>query len=187
MSKNLLLYTLVLLATLTGCVTTGLKNDAVPDLKEKGVLLLPVTDRALFTATGVSFVIMDSSGVRTTLNVKDWGFEIPPNDGKGKRFFGAFSLPPGNYKFMSWYLNRTEGGSAKEPNEPFVFTVNKGEVVYLGNFNAIRPLGTGQFRDRYVDDLKQFQFLYTWLVGLNINNYSMKSSWWTLPGGSEPK
>ena len=44
-----------------------------PNFQEGGVLLLPVTDRALFTATGVVFTVVDSNGVERNLRVNDWG------------------------------------------------------------------------------------------------------------------
>lgn len=187
MSKKILSLYFIFISLLTGCLTTGGQKDVAPDLKENGVILLPVTDRALFVATGASFVVSDLNGKRTTLTVKDWPDEIPHKEGIGKRFYGAFTLPPGEYKFLSWYLVRTEGGAAKEPNEPFTFKLNKGEVIYVGNFNAVRPLGAGQFRDRLVEDVKKFQSIYPWLNGSNVKQQLISGLWWTLPGGSEPK
>jgi hypothetical protein len=188
MHKKIMALYFLFTLLLTGCLTTeGLQRNVEPNLKENGLILLPVTDRALFTATGASFVVSDLNGKRTTLTVKDWPEEIPQKDGKGKRFYGAFTLPPGEYKFLSWYLVKTEGSSAKEPNEPFTFRLNKGEVIYVGNFNAIRPLGTGQFRDRFAEDVKKFQSIYPWLNDLNVKQQLITGSWWTLPGGTEPK
>lgn len=188
MNKKTCVIYIIAIFFLTGCLATGgLNKDVAPDLKESGVLLLPVTDRALFTATGASFVVADSNGKRTTLNVRDWPEEISPQEGKGKKFYGAFTLPPGEYKFLSWQLIKTEGGSAKEPNEPLAFKLNKGEVLYVGNFNTIRPLGTGQFRERSAEDIKRFQSIYSWLRGSNVRQELISSSWWTLPGGTEPK
>lgn len=174
-------------ALLMGCATSGIQKDATPDLKENGVLLLPVTDRALFTATGVSFLVVDSKGSRNILNVKEWPEEIPPTDGRGKRFFGAFTLPPGEYRFSYWFLNQTKGGAAKEPKEPITFKLNKGEIIYVGNFNAIRPLGTGQFRDRFSEDIKRYQSIYPWINGLSVRQEQTNPSWWPLPDGKEPK
>ena len=118
-----------------------------PNFQEGGVLLLPVTDRALFTATGVAFTVVDSNGVERNLRVNDWGEKIEGGKVRGEKFFRGFTLPEGNYKFTSWRLIRTEGGDAKKPTEPLTFKINKGEVLYVGNFNAIRFLGNGQFRD----------------------------------------
>jgi len=170
---------------LMGCVTTGVQKNVAPDLKENGLLLLPVTDRALFTATGVSFLVIDSQGTRKILNVKEWAEKIPPNDGMGKRFFGAFVLPPGEYKLSYWFLNQTEGGSSNEPKEPFTFKLNKGDVIYIGNFNTIRLRGTGQFRDRFAEDLTHYQSLYPWINNMSVRQEQMKSTWWLLPGGKE--
>ena len=104
------------------------------------MLLLPVTDRALFTATGVVFTVVDSNGVERNLRVNDWGEKIEGGKVRGEKFFRGFTLPEGNYKFTSWRLIRTKGGDAKEPTEPLTFKINKGEVLYVGNFNAIRFL-----------------------------------------------
>ena len=59
---------------LTGCsINGGISMFETPNFQEGGVLLLPVTDRALFTATGVVFTVVDSNGVERNLRVNDWG------------------------------------------------------------------------------------------------------------------
>ena len=186
MIKKLLF--LFFLSILTACsVNGGISKYETPNFKEAGVLLLPAEDRALFVATGVLFTLVDSNGVKTVLRVNDWEEPINPSEGHGKKYFGAFSLPEGNYKLTAWRLIYTEGKPAKEPSEPLTFSINKGEVIYIGNFNAIRPIGNGQFRDKYSEDSKKFRSLYSWLTDRNIKKELVKSSWWPLPDGIDPK
>ena len=176
-----------ILALLTGCATTGVRPDVAPDLKESALLLFPVTDRALFTATGVSFMAISLNGERHLLTVNKWPQDIPKNEGRGKRFFGVFTLPPGEYKLVYWYLIQTEGGAAPEPKDPFIFKLNKSDVVYIGNFNVIRILDNGQFRDRFDEDVKQYISLFPWLKNFTIKHEQLKSIWWPLPGGEDPE
>ena len=189
MLKKIIFLLALSAAILSGCVSVSsnnLRKDTAPDLKESALVLLPVTDRALFTATGVSFAVVDSNGGRHALTVDQWGSAIPTSDGRGSRYFGAFTLPAGEYKFVSWRLIETAGGAAAEPKEDMTFKLGKGDVVYLGNFNAIRPLASGQFRDRYEEDVKQYSAIYPWMKNQTVKNQQIKSTWWLLPGGKEP-
>ena len=173
---------------LTGCsINGGISMFETPNFQEGGVILLPITDRALFTATGVVFTVVDSNGVERNLRVNDQGEKIEGGKVRGEKFFRGFTLPEGNYKFTSWRLIRTEGGDAKEPTEPLTFKINKGEVLYVGNFNAIRFLGNGLFRDNFAEDSEKFRLHYSWLASREIKKELVKSSWWPLPYGKDPK
>jgi len=97
-----------------------------------------------------------------------WSEKIEGGKVRGEKFFRGFTLPEGNYKFTSWRLIRIEGGDAKEPTEPLTFKINKGEVLYVGNFNAIRFLGNGQFRDNFAEDSEKFRSHYSWLASREI-------------------
>ncbi len=177
-----------------GCASTGLMADSsssigsktTPNLVDAGVVLLPVTDRALFTSTGVSLFVNDESGKQHALIGNMFGLPIPSNEGKGMKYYGAFNLPEGNYTFVSWRLIKTEGGPSEVPKEAMGFQVRKGEVIYLGNFNAIRPLAIGQFRDTFEADRLKFKEIFSWLKDKEIKNQSMKSTWWPLPDGKIP-
>ena len=175
------------ISILAGCATTSVSRDTPPNIQENGVLLLPVTDRALFTATGVSFTAIDSKGGKHSLTVNEWAEEIPKNDGKGRRFYGTFILPPGEYELTSWGLFRTASMAAERPKEPFKVKLNSGEALYIGNFNAIRPLGTGQFRDNFTKDMEHYRNLFPWLKNVSTKQEQAKSVWWTLPGGTTPE
>ncbi len=150
-------------------------------------MLLPVTDRALFTATGVRFIVISSTGRRHVLTTKRWSSEIPKNNGMGRIYWGAFSLPAGEYEFISWSFINTEGDAASKPQEKISFKLNRGDVLYLGNFNAIRVLGSSQFRDRFIQDMQEYLTLYRWMQGLNVKHEQMNETWWSLPGGKDPK
>lgn len=179
---------LFLLPVLAGCASfTGLGGDSKPNLQEKGVLLLPVTDRALFTATGVVLSMVGDNGKREHFLVNRFETLIPPTDGRGSRYYAAVELAPGNYKFTSWSLFKTEGASAKEPKEPLAFTISTGEVLYVGNFNVIRFKANGQFRDRYAEDVEAFKKRLPWLAGLEIKSRPVSSIWWGTPDSDEGK
>nr|WP_315471690.1 hypothetical protein [uncultured Rhodoferax sp.] len=177
-----------------GCASTGLMADSsssigsktVPNLVDAGVVLLPVTDRALFTSTGVSLYVTDESGKQHALIGNMFALPIPSNEGKGMKYYGAFNLPAGSYTFVSWRLIKTEGGPSEAPKEAIGFQVRKGEVIYVGNFNAIRPLAVGQFRDTFEADRLKYQEIFSWLKDKEIKNQPMKSTWWPLPGGKIP-
>lgn len=175
------------IAILAGCATTSASRDTPPNLQENGILLLPVTDRALFAATGVSFTAIDLKGGEHSLTANEWAEEIPKSDGKGRRFYGTFILPPGEYELTSWGLFRTASMAAERPKEPFKVKLSSGEALYIGNFNAIRPLGTGQFRDNFTKDLEHYRSLFPWLKNVRTKQEQAKSVWWTLPGGTTPK
>jgi hypothetical protein len=188
MNRRTLVTALILLPVLAGCTSfSGLRSDTKPDLKETGVLLLPVTDRALFTATGVTMHMVNDRGAREVVLVNSFDTVIPPDDGRGSRFYAAVQLPPGNYKFTSWSLIRTAGAAAKEPTEPLSFSIGKGEVLYVGNFNVIRFRSTGQFRDRYADDVKAFKKWFPWLDGMEIKSRPVPPTWWGTPDSEAGK
>lgn len=186
MNRRALSAALLLVPFLSGCSSFyGLNDDAKPNLEEKGVLLIPVTDRALFTATGVAMTVTRDDGQSQKVVVLGKPTPIPSQDGMGYRFYAAVELVPGNYRFTSWALHRTEGGSAKEPKSPLQFTISKGEVLYVGNFNVLRILERGQFRDRYADDVEAFKAHMPWLKGIEVKSRPVPGTWWNKDGGSE--
>ncbi|MGQ0287224.1 hypothetical protein ACT2CV_08480 [Pasteurellaceae bacterium 22721_9_1] len=184
--KIFLLFSVFLSLVLSACSTTnGISKYGKPNLQEKGVLLLAVTDRALFTATGISFTIEDINNKKTVLVVNDWDELFSLKKRGVRKFFRAFELPEGNYKFTSWEFIRTQGKPAEKPKEPFEFSIKQGEVVYIGNFDAVRILGNGRFKNNYEEDSKAFQSLYSWLEQINIKKELLKPSEWLLPDGKK--
>lgn len=183
MCKKLFLFPIIfVLSILSGC-TSGISTYSKPDLNEKGVVLLSVIDRGLFASTGVIFSV-ESNQAKERLVVKDFPITLSAQ-AKVKKFFGAFTLPEGNYKFTSYRFIQTAGEPIKEPNEPLTFTVKKGEVVYIGNFDVTRFLESGIFHDHYDEDIQKFKSVYSWLNGVNIKKELIKSSWWSSPEGKE--
>lgn len=188
LNRRTIATSLILAPVLAGCLsTTGLRSDARPELKDTGVLLLPVTDRALFTATGATLFLVDEKGTRSWVRVNSFETPIPANDGRGSRFYAAVELPAGSYRFTSWSLIKTEGAAAKEPKEPLAFTIGKGEVLYVGNFNVIRVRATGQFRDRFAEDVQAFRKWYPWLEGMDIKSRPLAPTVWGTPDSAEGK
>ena len=182
MQKKIKFFILSIVAVLAGCAA-NVSQDVAPDLSQNALLLLPVTDRARFATAGTVLVASNSSGADYRLSVSQWPNAMPPNDGQGTKFYGVFVLPPGEYKFISWYHIHTEFDAAKAPAQPFSFTLKKGDIVYLGNFNTIRTAATGQFRDGFEEDMKQYRSLYPWMKSINVKREQIKSTWWALPGG----
>ena len=181
------LFLITLVIVLLASCATHIDSDVAPDLVENGVVLLPVTDRALFTATGVRFVVVSSTGKRHGLTANRLASTIPKNDGVGTIYLGAFSLPAGEYEFVSWSFIKTQGGIASKPEEKISFKLNKGDVLYLGNFNATRVLGSGQFRDNFDRDMRNYIAYYRWMKGLNVKRQQIKTAWWSLSSGYETK
>lgn len=185
MCKKLFLFPIMfLLSLLTGC-TSSISKYSTPDLNEKGVVLLSVTDRGLFASTGVIFSV-EANQAKERLAVEDFPITLT-TQAKVKKFFGAFALPEGNYKFTSYRFIQTAGEPIKEPNEPLTFTIKKGEVVYIGNFDVTRFLESGIFRDHYDEDIQKFKSEYSWLNGLNIKKELVKSVWWSSEEGKKMK
>lgn len=182
MFRKLFLFPILLLSLLTGC-TSRISRYSVPDLNEKGVVLLSVTDRGLFASTGVIFFV-NTNEMKERLVVKDFPITLP-TQAKVKKFFGAFALPEGNYKFTSYRFIQTAGEPIKEPSEPLTFTVKKGEVAYIGNFDVTRFLESGIFRDNYDEDVRKFKSEYAWLSSLNIKKELIKSVWWSSEEGKK--
>lgn len=184
MCKKLFLFPIIcILSVLTGCTASGISRYSTPDLNEKGVVLLSVTDRGLFASTGVSFSV-NHNNIEERLRVNSYPITLPTQT-KVKKFFGAFELPEGNYKFTSYRFIQTEGDSIKEPSEPLTFTVKKGEVIYIGNFDVTRFLESGIFRDNYNEDITKFKSVYAWLNELNVKKELIKSVWWSSPEGEK--
>ncbi|MEG9481374.1 MULTISPECIES: hypothetical protein [Mannheimia] len=182
MCKKLFLFPIILLSLLTGC-TNSISTFSAPDLNEKGIVLLSVTDRGLFASTGVIFSV-EANQTKERLVVKDFPIALP-TQAKVKKFFGAFALPEGNYKFTSYRFIQTAGTPIKEPNEPLTFTVKKGEIVYIGNFDVTRFLESGIFRDKYDEDITTFKSEYSWLNGLNIKKELIQPVWWSSEEGKK--
>lgn len=183
MCKKVFLFPIIfLLSILTGC-TSNISKYAKPDLNEKGVVLLSVIDRGLFASTGVIFSV-ETNQMKEGLVVNDFPIDRP-TQAKVKKFFGAFALPEGNYKFTSYRFIQTEGTPIREPDEELTFTVKKGEVVYIGSFDVIRFLESGIFRDNYDEDIQKFKSEYSWLNGLNIKKELIKSVWWSSEEGKK--
>jgi hypothetical protein len=188
LNRRTIAAALLVLPVLAGCLsTTSVRRDVRPELKETGLLLLPVTDRALFTATGVVLFFVDEKGTRSWARVNGYETPIPASDGRGSRFYAAVELPAGNYRFTSWSLIKTEGAAAKEPKEPLAFSISNGEVLYVGNFNVIRFRATGQFRDRYAEDVLAFKKWYPWLEGMDIKSRPLPPTVWGTPDSEEGK
>lgn len=184
--KILLLCSISFIFILTACSTTnGISKYGTANLQEKGVLLLPVTDRAVFNATGISFTVEDMNKKESILLVNDWDELFSSNKRGIQKFFRAFELPEGHYKFTSWKFIYTEGKPAKAPKDSLEFNIKKGEVIYIGNFDAIRLFGNGRFKDNYEEDSAAFQSLYSWLKGINIKKELMPPSEWLLPEGKK--
>ena len=131
----------------------------------------------------VSFSV-NHNNIEERLRVDSYPITLPTQT-KVKKFFGAFELPEGNYKFTSYRFIRTEGDSIKEPSEPLTFTVKKGEVIYIGNFDVTRFLENGIFRDNYNEDITKFKSVYAWLNELNIKKELIKSVWRSSPEGEK--
>jgi hypothetical protein len=186
MNKLAAFLIMLVIVLLAGCAT-HVKSDVAPDLVENGVVLLPVTDRALFTATGVRFFVVSSTGKSHLLTANRLGSTIPKNDGMGTIYLSAFSLPAEEYEFVSWSFIQTQGGVASKPEKKISFKLNKGDVLYLGNFNAIRVLGSGQFRDNFDHDMREYIASYRWMEGLHVKREQIKTAWWSLSSGYEPK
>ena len=183
MCKKLFFFPIIcILFVLTGC-TSSISRYLTPDLNEKGVILLSVTDRGLFASTGVIFSVSNND-MEERLVVDGYPIRLPAQ-AKVKKFFGAFALPEGNYKFTSYRFIQTKGEPVKEPRMPLTFTVKKGEVIYIGNFDVTRFLESGMFRDNYNEDIPKFKSVYSWLNGLNIKKELIKSVWWSSPEGEK--
>jgi hypothetical protein len=183
MFKKIFFLIAIALTLLTGCATNS-ENRAspgfAPNLTDSGVIMLPVTDRALFTPYGVTFVLQDSKRKLYHINVDQWPQVIPVGEGRGARYYSAIVLPVGQYKIVFWSFNMVDGLS-DFPTEDMLFNVEKGGVSYLGNFNVIRFQEKGQFRDRFDEDMKQYMTIYPWLKDYTVKQQQMKSTWWEIP------
>jgi hypothetical protein len=59
--------------------------------------------------------------------------------------------------------------------------------LYVGNFNVIRFRATGQFRDRYAEDVLTFKKWYPWLEGMDIKSRPLPPTVWGTPDSEEGK
>jgi hypothetical protein len=174
LKKLVLLLSLLLI----GCVTTSVKPTETPDLAKNGVLLLPITDRALFVATGAQLLLLDQEGKRKVLTANDFETSIPQAEGKGNKYYSVFILQPGSYKLQGWALVKTQGGYKEPPSTPMEFSIKAGEVLYIGNFNVLRPIDTAQFRQAADVDIPKFKNLFPWLINQTIVTRPISGDWW---------
>lgn len=140
---------------------------------------MPVTDRALFVATGGVIKVRSSAEEETLLRSDAWEEPIKASDGKGNKFYSAHPLAPGNYEATGWGLVKTEGGIRKKIGIPFAFEIKAGQVVYVGNLNIVRPIDNAQFRQDFEVDLQKYRSLYAWMKNADVKHSAAGGEWFS--------
>lgn len=129
----------LLLGLLAGCAAPQLAPDAKPDkLKDKAIVVLSVSHTLEGGASSRFLVYMDRDrgGISAPLESIGSEFTRGPNE-LGDRQGKLYLLPvePGTHEISDWQV--VSGNSRFTSRvQALKFTVQPGEVIYLGNLNA---------------------------------------------------
>ena len=183
---SIIFFTLITLF-LVGCVVVAPSGRDFNAQSRNGLVAISFADRALFTPAGGAIALANQAGEKQWVIFSGKGDEpIKAADGKGGYYYRTAELKPGRYTITNWRLHNSSGGeSVSLPKTRLEFDVVGGKAIYLGSFNAIRFAENAQFRDRYEDDRQGFIRFFPSLASISLENKSLASDWWPLPGGTD--
>ena len=137
------IVTILALVILAGCSRQfNIEPDAVIDMS-KGILMASVTKGSMTPSTNahISYVRVEETG---TMSLSARGFELTNDYPRRVDKWGqlvAIESEPGEYQLTNWQLVASTGYgvvtiSPKRDPSPLSFTINPGEITYIGNLHV---------------------------------------------------
>ena len=187
MNRVLIVFLNLIALFLAGCVAVAPSGRDFNAQSENGLVVISFADRALFTPAGGAIALANQAGEKQWVIFAGKGDEpIKASDGKGGYYYRTAELKPGKYTITNWRLHNSSGGeSVTPPKTRLEFEVVGGKAIYLGSFNVIRFAENAQFRDRFQDDRQGLIKFFPSLASISLENKSLTSDWWPLPGGTD--
>ncbi|EJL95779.1 hypothetical protein PMI18_05061 [Pseudomonas sp. GM102] len=177
---NKWILALVSMLSLGGCVTASnmieRADESKPISPQKAIIVGFVSEGFLTQPHGLNVLLKyhdpdsQAKATRIALTTLDQNNEVRGTTHiMGNSF--VFEVPPGTYEVTHWYYRFYDGLSADQ-KKPLLFSVKRGDAVYIGNFHANSLTMCLSNRDDFAKAIVDIKKAHPFLANVAITDLS---------------